>query len=64
MELLRYSYYLDYSLHNYSDFMKVITLMQDNMVIELKDTDKVVISASGIGPRITNFYLSLIRPEI
>ena len=44
--------------------MKVITLMQDNLVIEIKDNDKVIISGSGVGSKIINFYISLIRPEI
>jgi len=44
--------------------MRVITHLQDNMVIELKGNDKVVISSSGIAARMIPFYQSLVRPEI
>ena len=40
--------------------------MQDNLVLEVKEGNKVIInsSGSGIGSRMTAFYLSLMRPEI
>jgi len=36
--------------------------MQDNMVLELKGTDKVIISISGL--RMIAFYCSLLRSQI
>jgi hypothetical protein len=61
MSLLREEYFIEYSLESYEDFMKVITLMQDNLVIEIKDVNKVIISSSSTGARMIAFYCSLLR---
>ncbi len=64
MSLLREEYFLEYSLESYDDFLKVINLMQDNLVLEMKN-DKIVISTScGTGSRMMAFYCSLLRPEL
>jgi hypothetical protein len=62
MSLLKESYFLEYSLESYPDFSKVLTMMQDYRIIEVKEEDKVIISSSGNGPRMIAFYLSLVRP--
>jgi glycerone phosphate O-acyltransferase/fatty acyl-CoA reductase len=62
INLLRSDYYIDYSLPDYNSFLAVVQQMQDNMVLELKGTDKVVISVSGL--RMIAFYCSLLRSQI
>jgi hypothetical protein len=42
--------------------MRVVTQLQDNLVVELKGEEKVVISASGA--RMIAFYCSLLRSQI
>ena len=64
MSLLREEYFIEYSLDGYDDFMKVITLMEDNLVIEIKDVNKVIVSASSTGARMMAFYCSLLRSEV
>lgn len=64
MSLLREEFFVEYSLESYEDFMKVINLMQDNLVIELKESNKIIISPSGTGARMIAFYCSLLRAEV
>lgn len=64
MSLLREEYFIEYSLDSYEDFMKVITLMQDNLLIEIKDMTKVIISPCSTAARMIAFYCSLLRSEV
>lgn len=64
MSLLREEYFIEYSLESKEDFAKVLTLMQDNLVIELNKENKVVISPNVTGSRMIAFYCSLLRPEV
>jgi glycerol-3-phosphate O-acyltransferase len=60
--LLREEYFLEYSLEDYSEFMRAVRLMADNQIVELLEGDRVVISPRGT--MMVRFYCSLLRPQV
>lgn len=62
MSLLREEYFIEYSLEKYADFMAVVAQMCDNQVLELRASEKVVISLAG--SRMIAFYCSILRSQI